>query len=147
MTSFLRPCSAPALNRYFRFASALDKADFLYVCPSHLTDRNFASSLTPPTPIVSGAAGEPTKEQITAVVAEYEAKKSKNKAESSENKDKDKSEKGKDGADVASAYLTPTASSSAPAGPTHNVYALHRDFYAMRLAELRKRENLSKVRR
>jgi hypothetical protein len=124
---------------------ALDKADFLYVCPSHLTDRNFATSLAAPTPPADAAAASgPTKEQIAAVIAEYEARKGKDKDKAKSADDKEKGDGKK--AESPGAYLTPSAPAPAPM-PTHNVFALHRDFYAMRLAELRKRDNLVKVRR
>lgn len=145
LTAACRPSS--------RTCPAIDKTDFLYTCPSHLADRNFASSLAPPSP---GPAAGPSKEEIGKVIAEYEAKERKRKAAgekdgkaedddgaADDDKCKDKGSSKDAAAGASPAYLTP----SAPPTPTHNVFALHRDFFAMRLAEQRKRDNLVKVRR
>lgn len=87
------------------------------------------------------------------MIAEYEAKEKKRKAAEKDKKGMDKDKNGKRDEDEADskkedkggsskAYLTP----SAPPTPTHNVYTLHRDIYQIRLAELKKKENLVKVR-
>ena len=75
------------------------------------------------------------------MIADYEKK----KGSKGKDKDKDGDDKKKKDDDSA-AYLTPSAP-AAPPTPTHNVYELHRDYWTLRQSEMRKRENLVKVRR
>ncbi|KAF9057440.1 VPS4-associated protein 1 [Panaeolus papilionaceus] len=123
--------------------ATINTVDFLYTCPTHLVDPGFASLVSEPkaTPAISA-------EEIAKVKAEWEEKQKK-KAEKEKEKEKEKDEKDNskdkdsDGEKkVASSSRTsasPALPSSAPATPSHERYALHRDFFAMRQSEHRRR--------
>ncbi|TFL00581.1 VPS4-associated protein 1 [Pterulicium gracile] len=132
--------------------------DFFYVCPGHLTDRGFASPLSsePEKPQVGA-------EEIAKVKQEWEDKQKakKEKADAAKEKEKDSEKdgdkKGKDPDESTSSnkadtkWSRPAASTSpspAPSGsttPKHERYALHRDFYAMRQTEHRKRRQTAQA--
>jgi hypothetical protein len=90
-----------------------------------------------------------SKEEIARIKAEWEAKEARKKEKEKEKDSKDKSG-GKDGADEAemvesgkkgakSPSPSGTTSPTAAATPTHKRYSLHRDFFAMRQAEHRRK--------
>ncbi|WYZ43365.1 hypothetical protein EsH8_VI_001064 [Colletotrichum jinshuiense] len=131
---------------------APENKDFFYVCPSHLKDKNFCS------PIIDKEAAEAKKkkeleEEVERVKKEYEEKQKKKKEKEKEEKDKaagkDK-EKGKDDkktgeekkdndskeADKDDGATTPTPSTE----EEPRVFALHKNFYAMRLEKKRQME-------
>jgi hypothetical protein len=135
--------------------------DFLYACEAHLSDSGFATELVDPGAAAAAAAVAKeavSKEEIARIKAEWEAKEARRKAK---DKDKDKDTKTKsDGKDVGgeaemeeggkkgakspspSGTTSPTAagSGSGAATPTHKRYSLHRDFFAMRQAEHRRKK-------
>jgi len=130
--------------------------DFLYACEAHLSDTGFATELVDP-----GAAAPKeavNKEEIERIKAEWEAKEARKKGK---DKDKDKSGGkdaggeaemeeggGKKGAKSPSPSGTsPTAagSGSGAATPTHKRYSLHRDFFAMRQAEHRRKKQTKQM--
>ncbi|THH08187.1 hypothetical protein EW146_g9080 [Bondarzewia mesenterica] len=141
--------------------------DFIYACDTHLTDPTFASQIGE-----SGDAFGPgganklglSAEEIAKVKEEWEERQrlKKEKARAKE-KDKDgvnagdvgekKDEgKGKDKdvhKDSASSSSTTPKSPSPPLTakptPTHQRYSLHRDFFAMRLAEHRRRRQTKQL--
>lgn len=96
-----------------------------------------ASLIPPPTP-----AG-PSAEDIKKVVAEHAAKEAKKEAKAKDGKD---GEKGKDdnGKDKVSPIPVPSpvAAVSAPSTPVpqHRKFALHRQIFDMRKAELKRKE-------
>lgn len=105
--------------------------DFLYACESHLTDRGFASE------ILNEKKG-PSEEEIAAVKKEFEEKQRK-KAEAQKAKQKEADEKAaadKDNPKTVEAPsptpspVVPAAAATASPGPTHQKYALHRDYFA-----------------
>jgi hypothetical protein len=123
--------------------ATIDTVDFLYTCTTHLDDYNFASKLGG----VDGAGGGRkmglSEEEIAKVKQEWEekqkmkaekekekAKEAKEKADAEkDDKDKDKEKEKKD-----SNSTTPKTPVSPPQPaspkPTHDRYALHRDFFA-----------------
>ncbi|KAL7413035.1 AAA-ATPase Vps4-associated protein 1-domain-containing protein [Mrakia frigida] len=117
--------------------STFNTTDFLYVCPGHLLDRGFATLLTPPSAPPSPASSGPSKEEIAKVIADYERKKSKGK-------DKDEDKKDKKEEPASAPFLTPSVP-AAPPPPSHPVYELHRDYWALRQSEMKKRDNLVKA--
>ncbi|KAH7916677.1 DUF1742-domain-containing protein [Hygrophoropsis aurantiaca] len=140
--------------------ATVDTTDFLYTCPTHLGDYGFASRLAEPEqePKKPGA----TPEEIAKVKEEWEERqrrkkeKAKEAAEKdekakSEDKDKDKGAKKEDedkDADKKSPSPPGSWSSgqSTPASkPVHERYALHRDIFALRVAEHRKRRHASQA--
>ena len=119
--------------------------DFLYACEAHLSDTGFVTELVDPV----------SKEEIARVKAEWEAKEAARKKEKAKvkatatSKDGGKDDDGKkdvggkgedekngDGAGAGSLSAT---GSGAAAAPTHKRYSLHRDFYAMRQDEHRRK--------
>lgn len=120
--------------------------DFVYTCPGHLKDPGFASAVGESNDGASGARKMGlSPEEIAKVKEEWEEKqkkklekeklaKEKEKAEKEKNKDKDdnKDEESKDkGKDKkASTKLPGSLSPTPPVTPTHERYALHRDYFA-----------------
>ncbi|KAF6809394.1 UPF0589 protein C32H8.01c [Colletotrichum musicola] len=139
---------------------APENKDFFYVCPSHLKDKNFCS------PIIDKEAIEAKKkkdleEEIERVKKEYEEKQKKKKEKEKDEKDKEKDknaekdkekdkekEKGKEEksteekkddaskADDKDGAGTPTPSTE----DEPRVFALHKNFYGMRLEKKRQIE-------
>ena len=134
--------------------------DFLYACETHLSDTGFATEIVDPGAAAAAAAKEAvSKEEIARIKTEWEAKEARKKEKEKEkDKDKDKA-KAKDGGKVAggeaekeeggrkaSKSPSPSGTSSTTAGsgsgaasPMHKRYSLHRDFFAMRQAEHRRK--------
>ncbi|KDN62071.1 hypothetical protein CSUB01_10401 [Colletotrichum sublineola] len=129
---------------------AQENKDFFYVCPNHLKDKNFCS------PIIDKEAVEARKkkeleEEVERVKKEYEEKqkKKKEKEEKDKNANKDKEkekdnndknnedEKKEDGARPPEndGPETPTPSTEEP-----RVFALHKNFYGIRLEKKRQME-------
>ncbi|KAK1585802.1 VPS4-associated protein 1 [Colletotrichum navitas] len=128
---------------------AAENKDFFYVCPSHLKDKNFCS------PIIDNEAVEAKKkkeleEEIERVKKEYEEKqkKKKEKEEKDKTTDKDKAkEKGKDDKKnddekEAGAKSPEKDGTETPTPPTEEprVFALHKNFYGIRLEKKRQME-------
>ncbi|KAK2779411.1 hypothetical protein CKAH01_11334 [Colletotrichum kahawae] len=132
-----------------------EKKDFFYVCPSHLKDKNFCS------PIIDKEAVEAKKkkemeEEVERVKKEYEEKqkKKKEKDEKDKNKDKEKDkekEKEKDNddkkandekkVDDSKAAGKDGAGTETPSSEEEpRVFALHKNFYGMRLEKKRQME-------
>ncbi|KAL1741085.1 AAA-ATPase Vps4-associated protein 1-domain-containing protein [Schizophyllum fasciatum] len=119
--------------------ATINTTDFLYTCPAHLTDTNFATKLsdTPSTPKSAVSA-----EEIARVKAEYEEKQKRKQEKDAKVKESDKP--------AAESTNTPAPpgglpSPPAPATPAHQRYALHRDFFSMRQAEHRKRRQAAQA--
>ncbi|KAH9927118.1 VPS4-associated protein 1 [Epithele typhae] len=167
--------SSPLTNLYYKRAVGTEKAcyvchkptktvlatlnttDFLYTCDTHLADPGFASQVGAVSDGV-GAGGAKkmglSSEEIAKVKAEWEErqKKKADKAKEKEkDKDKDKDDKEKDGEDEKkskpSPSLTPATSASPPPAPTptHQRYTLHRDIFALRLAEHRRKRQAAQA--
>lgn len=125
-----------------------DTVDFLYTCDTHLSDPGFASLVAPDVKKVS-------EEEIARVKAEWEEaqKRKKEKAKEKEKekeKDKDKDDKDKSkGKEKEKSPdddpKMPGAISPAPSTPTHQKYALHRDYFAMRQDVHRKRRQTAQA--
>ncbi|EDR14189.1 uncharacterized protein LACBIDRAFT_305764 [Laccaria bicolor S238N-H82] len=117
--------------------ATINTTDFVYTCPGHLSDQGFASlvrdSLSPSTTL--------TPEEIKKVKEEWEEKQKK-KAE--KEKQKEKEEKDKTDDDTTKP-VAPSRLGPAPSTPTHERYVLHRDFFAMRQSEHRKRRQVSQA--
>ncbi|KAL1666774.1 VPS4-associated protein 1 [Schizophyllum commune] len=147
--------------------ATINTTDFLYTCPAHLTDPNFATQIQS-TP--SASKGAVSAEEIARVKAEYEEKQKRKQQKDGkakegekptsesgsffglfkgggESADKDKEKEKKDDS-KASTPVPPGGLPStppAPATPAHQRYALHRDFFAMRQAEHRKRRQAAQA--
>ncbi|KAG6903322.1 hypothetical protein C0995_013075 [Termitomyces sp. Mi166 len=102
--------------------ATINTTDFLYTCAVHLTDQGFATIL-----------GGSTDEEIAKVKEEWEEKQ-KRKGEEKEGKEKGEEEDKEDRNDKKSLL------------PVHERYALHRDFFAMREREHRKRRQAAQTR-
>ncbi|KAI9066379.1 DUF1742-domain-containing protein [Trametes sanguinea] len=138
--------------------ATINTVDFLYTCDTHLSDPGFASQVgTSSDGVGAGGAKKMglSPEEIAKVKAEWEERQKK-KAEKAKEKEKEK-EKDKDGKDSSTAEdkdkkeadkkvpgtLSPTsASPTPPATPSHQRYTLHRDIFALRLAEHRRRRQV-----
>ncbi|KAF8271743.1 hypothetical protein EI94DRAFT_1719918 [Lactarius quietus] len=126
-------------NIYFKRATATARA--CYVCSKPTTTvsppRTQSTSSTHPgfaTEIIVDPPKETvSKEEISRVKAEWEAKEARKK----DKRDKSPSPP------VPGALGSPPAASNAT--PTHKRYSLHRDFYAMRQAEHRRKRQTKQM--
>ncbi|KAF9647044.1 DUF1742-domain-containing protein [Thelephora ganbajun] len=126
--------------------------DFLYTCESHLKDPGFASRIAddpPPKPALSV-------EEIAQVKTDWEERR-KRKTEKAKEKegekgkgdDKDggkpKDDSSKDKTTKTPPKVTPPAPAPTPQQPSHEKYALHRDVFALRTAEHRRRKQTAQA--
>lgn len=120
-----------------------DNKDFFYTCPSHLTDRGFA------TPIIDEKAEAEKKKQEQlakekeAIIKEYEEKLKKKGKD--EKKKEDPAKTAEDEKDQKLKALDAKVGTSTPVaddGPRQ--YTLHRNFYQMRLD---RRTNMERAKR
>lgn len=135
--------------------ATINTVDFLYSCDSHLSDPGFASQVgTSNDGVGAGAAQKMglSPEEIAKVKAEWEERQKK-KTEKAKEKEKDKDtdkDKDKDAKDTddkgkeketkkVPGSLSPPSTTPTPPTPTHQRYTLHRDMFALRLAEHRRR--------
>lgn len=135
--------------------ATINTVDFLYACESHLTDPGFATRVGESGDGVGAGAAKMglSPEEIAKVKAEWEERqkrkqdKEKDK-EKEKDKDKDKKDEGKakndsEGKSPSSKPVSPPtvpATPAAPPPPAHQRYTLHRNMFAMRLAEHRRRK-------
>ena len=146
-------CNKPTVT----VLATINTTDFLYTCPVHLTDRGFATRVSDPDP-------EPKKpsvssEEIAKVKQEWEEKQRQKKDMVQRNKDgRDAAEgtkegEGKDGdvctkvggaQDEKPATSTPNVPSEPPR-PTHEQYVLHRNIFALRTADHRRRKQVAQT--
>ena len=145
-------CSKPTAT----CLATTNAVDFIYTCDAHLSDPGFATEIIvdPPKEAVS-------KEEIARVKAEWEAKEARKKVKASTEKDageggatgekKDDGEDKKKSSDkspsppVPGSLPSPPPASGSSTTPTHKRYSLHRDFYAMRQAEHRRRRQTKQM--
>ncbi|PLB54425.1 DUF1742-domain-containing protein [Aspergillus steynii IBT 23096] len=136
-----------------------DNKDFFYVCPVHLKDRNFCSAIVDVEEQEVKRKKEAMDAEIEKVKREYEEKQ-RRKKEKSKEKEKEKAadkeeDKKKDDQKSASEEKDTKAdekerddkiasiqkSESTPsADDSPRIFALHKNFYAMRLERLRNAE-------
>ncbi|KAH8999414.1 VPS4-associated protein 1 [Lactarius akahatsu] len=150
-------------NIYFKRATATSRAcyvcykptatclattnavDFIYACDAHLSDPGFATEIVDPNAPKEAVV---SKEEIARVKAEWEAKEEARKKKDNKGKapsgDKATSHHRHRPSVPGSLPSTPAASSSGTT-PTHKRYSLHRDFYAMRQAEHRRRRQAKQM--
>jgi len=123
--------------------------DFFYTCESHLKDLGFASRITDDPPLKPGLSAE----EIARVKADWEERQKRKaemakekEAENGKGNDKDGG-KPKDESDKDKTTKTPTSPTPAPTPqqPSHEKYALHRDVFALRNAEHRRRRQTAQV--
>ncbi|KAJ9612443.1 hypothetical protein H2200_004040 [Cladophialophora chaetospira] len=124
-----------------------DNKDFLYICVSHLSDRGFAS------PVVDAGeeAAKKKKElldiEIEKIKQEYEEKQRKKKAKrkaKDDDKDKKKADEDDDKAekerDDKIKALQTNANGNNKTEDIPRIYALHRNFFQMRVDRVRNLE-------
>ncbi|KAI9466712.1 DUF1742-domain-containing protein [Lactarius psammicola] len=141
--------------------------DFIYTCDAHLADPGFATEIVDPNAPKEVVV---SKEEIARVKAEWETKEEARKKKDNEAKaatgdkgggaaeggagekksDDDDKKKSSDkspspSSPVPGSLPSPSAASKSGATPTHKRYSLHRDFYAMRQAEHRRRRQTKQM--
>jgi len=131
--------------------ATIDTTDFLYTCALHLSDHGFATRVFEPE--IEHKIGA-SLEEIAKIKEEWEEKqkrkkekeKHKEKADKDTDKDKaaDESEKKEDDTKSKVPGLLPTSGSSTPK-PIHEKYILHRDIFALRMSEHRRRRQTSQA--
>lgn len=144
--------------------ATLKTEDFIYTCQTHLTDPGFASQVGESTDGV-GAGGAKmglSPEEIAKVKEEWEERQKKKQElakqkEKETDKDKKENDKEKDkgtaktdttssSSKVPGSPPSGTSTPSTPSTPLHQRYTLHRDIFALRLAEHRKRRQVAQAR-
>ncbi|RDX53587.1 DUF1742-domain-containing protein [Lentinus brumalis] len=140
--------------------ATINTVDFLYTCDTHLSDPGFASQVgTSNDGVGAGGAKKMglSPEEIAKVKAEWEERQKKKTEKKDKEKDKDKDKdkddddnEAKDGEKKKSTLpgsLSPPSASAtpAPATPKHQRYTLHRDIFALRLAEHRRRRQAAQA--
>ncbi|KAK0467930.1 VPS4-associated protein 1 [Desarmillaria tabescens] len=131
--------------------ATINAVDFLYTCPTHLTDRGFASPIQeePAKPAVDENEIAKVKEeweekQKRKAEREKEKEKEKEKADKVKDKDDDKDKKEKE--KKSTPPKSPHSSVSPPPTPAaHQRFALHRDIFAMRQTEHRRRRQAAQA--
>lgn len=129
--------------------ATIDTSDFLYTCTVHLSDHGFATRvLEPESENKIGISVE----EIAKLREEWEEKQRRKKEKEKADKDKDKTadegeKKEDDGKSEKSSKVPgslPTSGSLSPR-PTHEKYILHRDIFALRVSEHRRRRQTSQA--
>ncbi|KAG2151910.1 DUF1742-domain-containing protein [Suillus cothurnatus] len=116
--------------------ATIDTSDFLYTCAIHLSDHGFATRVL-----------EPESENKIGISVEEIAK----LREEKEKTDKDKTADGEKKEDDGKSEKSPKVPGSLPTSgfltprPTHEKYILHRDIFALRVSEHRRRRQTSQV--
>lgn len=141
--------------------ATINTVDFVYTCDTHLTDPGFASQVGESTDGAGGARKLGLDaDEIAKVKEEWEERQRKKKEKEKEqekakenDKEKEKSEdKGKKedtekkekGKSPSPSTTLPTPASTPPT-PSHQRYTLHRDMFALRLTEHRKRRQAAQA--
>ncbi|KAK4940103.1 hypothetical protein LTR10_019732 [Elasticomyces elasticus] len=123
-----------------------DNKDFFYVCPSHLTDRGFASPIIDAESEAAKKKKEALEKEIEKIKQEYEEKQRKKgkKKTKDDDKDKKKNEEEDDKAEKERDDKIKALQSGANAGDKSEdiprLYALQKSFYQMRIDRIRNME-------
>ncbi|KAJ7122741.1 DUF1742-domain-containing protein [Mycena epipterygia] len=115
--------------------ATINTVDFIYTCPTHLTDPGFSSPFVDPE-----AANKPalSQEDIGKVVADWEDHKDSKDTDEDKAKANDKSKDSSTSPKISGSFSPKPAS-------THERFTLHRDMFAMRLRDHRKRKQTAQA--
>lgn len=126
--------------------ATIDTSDFLYTCTIHLSDHGFATRVLEPESENKIGIGA---EEIAKLREEWEEKQKRKKEKE---KDKDKTaDEGERKEDNSKSEKSPKVPASLPTSgsllprPTHEKYILHRDIFALRVSEHRRRRQTSQA--
>lgn len=135
--------------------ATINTVDFIYTCDNHLTDPGFASQVGESQDGVGSGAKKLglSAEEIAKVKEEWEERQRRKKEkekEKEQGKEKEKSNNSskEDIAKNSAPSQSPppaAATPSTPSTPSHQRYTLHRDIFAIRLAEHRKRKQIAQA--
>ena len=152
-------CSKPTAT----CLATTNAVDFIYTCDAHLSDPGFATEIITVDPNAAPKEAAVSKEEIARVKAEWEAKEARKKKakagekgaaaegagekkdDAADDKKKSSSSDKSPSPPVPGSLSSPPAASGSSATPTHKRYSLHRDFYAMRQAEHRRRRQTKQI--
>ncbi|KAG2051350.1 DUF1742-domain-containing protein [Suillus hirtellus] len=127
--------------------ATIDTSDFLYTCTIHLSDHGFATRVLE---LESENKIGISVEEIAKLREEWEEKQRRKQEKEKVDKDKpaDEGEKkeddGKSGKSSKAPVSLPKSGSLSPR-PTHEKYILHRDIFALRVSEHRRRRQTSQA--
>ncbi|KAF9263682.1 DUF1742-domain-containing protein [Marasmius fiardii PR-910] len=124
--------------------ATINTVDFIYTCLTHLTDRNFATQTVDSTP----AQPKPSDGEIEKVKLEWEEKQKRKQEKEKEKKDSEKDSDEKPDEKIKAKSPSPPVPTPTPASssvPVHERYSLHRDFFSMRLAEHRRKRQITQA--
>ncbi|KAL0057702.1 hypothetical protein AAF712_002209 [Marasmius tenuissimus] len=99
--------------------ATINTTDFIYACPTHLSDPGFATR-------IQDEKAKPSEEEIQRVKKEWEEKQKKKKEEKKEEKTDEKKEEKTD----EKKEEKPVSPPPAPTPVVHEKYALHRDMFS-----------------
>ncbi|EJD54078.1 DUF1742-domain-containing protein [Auricularia subglabra TFB-10046 SS5] len=129
--------------------ATMDATDFIYSCDLHLSDAGFASRITDEPAKKSPSVSTDEILKIKQEWDERQKRKEEKEKEQKDDKDKANDKDKKDDDDTKKNTKSPApslpASPPATAKPTHEKYSLHRDIFAMRQSEHRKRRNAAQA--
>ncbi|KAK2805391.1 hypothetical protein FQN51_000217 [Onygenales sp. PD_10] len=129
--------------------------DFFYICPAHLKDRGFCSPIIDEEEVAARKKKEAMDREIEKVKQEYEEKMKRKKEKEKEkkdeggkkDKDKDKDKKKEDEEDKKAEKekddkikSIQTGGSEANPDDAPRIFALHKNFYQMRIDRIRNME-------
>ncbi|KAL6245235.1 hypothetical protein RBB50_008010 [Rhinocladiella similis] len=124
-----------------------DNKDFFYICPSHLSDRGFASPVVDAEVEAAKKKKELMEKEIEKVKQEYEEKQKKKRAKKKSKDDKDKKKDTDDDDDKAEKErdekikaLRAAEGPGPKAEDLPRVYALQKNFFQMRIDRQRNME-------
>ncbi|KAL1968817.1 hypothetical protein VTN77DRAFT_1178 [Rasamsonia byssochlamydoides] len=132
-----------------------DNKDFFYICPIHLKDRGFCSPVVDTEQEAARKREEAMAREIEKVKQEYEEKqkrkkekekeKGKDKTNEENDADKDSKQAGKDDDekeknDKIDAIKKAAAAGESKTDDSPRIFALHKNFYQMRINRLRNME-------
>ncbi|KAK6347655.1 hypothetical protein TWF718_005494 [Orbilia javanica] len=120
--------------------------DFFYICPSHLSDRGFATAIVDEAAEAEKRKKEEMDKELEKLKQEFEEKQK--RKEEKKSKDKDDDKKGKDKAKVKEEEADKlkveeeekAKTEQAVEAPSFSEYNLHRDFFNIRQQKYREKQ-------
>jgi hypothetical protein len=145
--------------------ATINTVDFLYTCSTHLSDPGFATKVAADEASSPKSTPAVSQEAIDKIKEEWEEKQRKRKEKEKEkekqkdggddgNKGKAKKDDESEGAATKKTKSPPPATSPTPSSssasttpvtPSHEKYVLHRDMFALRQAEHRRRRQANQA--
>ncbi|KAI4132036.1 MAG: hypothetical protein LQ347_002713 [Umbilicaria vellea] len=131
-------------------AAHVVEQDYFYVCPGHLKDRGFCSPIIDEAEVAARRKKEEMDREIELIKEEYDERMKKKKKTAKDKKSKEKEDEKKTEEEEAKQAeqekndkiksLTSKEGAPSPVDDIPRIYALHKNFYQMRLDRIRNSE-------